>query len=100
MILDNVPSKSIFKICGNSVNFKPGLSQVAMARNGALRAAAQEITKDKRFAGMTIKRETGKDDRGVTADGMYIFQQGAVGPGACKPPYEDLKLPDRRGRRP
>ena len=71
-----------------------------MARNGALRAAAQEITKDKRFAGMTIKRETWKDDRGVTADGMYIFQQGAVGPGTFKLPYEDFKLPDRRGRRP
>ena len=31
---------------------------------------------------------------------MYIFQQSAVGAGAFKPPYEDLKLPDRRGRRP
>ena len=58
MILDKVSRKSTLKIDGKCVNFMPGLLQVAMAWNGASRAAAQEITKDKRFAGMTIKRET------------------------------------------
>ena len=99
-ILDKIASKPALKIAGKSTTFKPGLTQVAMARNGALRAAAEEIANDKRFEGMTIKRETGKEDRGVTANGVYIFQQNAHGPGSFKPPYGDLKLPERRGRRP
>ena len=65
-----------------------------------MRVAAQEISKDKRFKGMVMKRESGKDERGVTADGIYVFEQGAFGPGKFKRPYSDLKLPDRRGRRP
>ena len=99
-ILDKIASKPALKIAGKSTTFKPGLTQVAMARNGALRAAAEVIANDKRFEGMTIKRETGKEDRGVIANGVYIFQQNAQGPGSFKPPYVDLKLPERRGRRP
>ena len=62
-------------------------------------ALLQEISKDKRFEGKVVKRETGKDERGVTADGIYVFEQGAFDPRNFKPPYSDLKLPDRRGRR-
>ena len=91
-------TKSALKIGKKNVTFKAGLTQVALARNGALRAAAQEISKDERFEGKVVKRETCKDQRGVTADWIYVFEQGAFGPRNFKPPYSDLKLPDRRGR--
>ena len=96
MLLDTVSSKAALKIGWKNVTFKPGLTQVALARNGALRAAAHEISKDKRFEGKVVKRETGKDKRGVTADEIYVFQQGAFEARNFKPPYSDLKLQDRR----
>ena len=82
------------------MTFKDGLTQVTLARNGTLRSVVQEISKDERFEGNVVKRKASKDERGVTADGIYVFEQGAFGPGNFKPPYSDLKLPDRRGRRP
>ena len=63
-----------------------------------MRSAAQEIRKVKRFEGKVVKRETRKDERGVTADGIFVFEEGAFGPGNFEAPYSDLKLPDRRGR--
>ena len=46
---------------------------------GDSQAAAQELAKDNRFTAMTIKREIGHDDRGITADGVCMFWQVAVG---------------------
>ena len=79
MILDKLASKPALNICGETMTFNAGLTQMDIARNGALRAAAQELAKDNRFTGMTIKREIGHDDRGITADGVCMFWQVAVG---------------------
>ena len=98
-ILDKVAGKPALKIIRKSMTFKLGLTQVAMTRNGSLRAAAELIANNKQFEGMAIDRETCKEDRGVTANGVYIFQQNAYDKSSFKPPYDDLKIPDRRGRR-
>ena len=103
MCAEHAAWQGVEQICfenqGKHVTFKDGLTQVTLARNGTLRSVVQEISKDERFEGNVVKRKASKDERGVTADGIYVFEQGAFGPGKFKPPYSDFKLPDRRGRR-
>ena len=45
---------------------KRGLTREAMDRNSALNDAVNIISKDKRFANKTVKKESGSKERGVT----------------------------------
>ena len=87
------------KIEKKKVDMKRGLTKEANARNNALKDAEKLLKSDSRCSGATVKREYGKNERGVTVNGAYAFSQGSGGPGNFQHPYLDLHLPER-GRRP
>ncbi len=97
---DKLSGKSQLKIEGKTVDMKRALTKEANARNNALKDAEKALKGDARVSGAVIKREFGNNERGVTVNGVYAFSQGSKGPGVFQQPFVDLKLPDRRGRRP
>ena len=80
---------------GAEITTKRCLSEQAMHRNSALRRAADVIKADARFSGQKIEIQWMKE-RGVTANDIFIFQQGQQDvTGVFDSKFSDLELPVR-----
>ena len=83
-----------FSFNGKDVSIARGLSEVAVARNGTLKAAKGALENDPRTESMTTKIVW--ESRSVTVGGVCAFKQGERDLGQFVAPFEHVSLPVRK----
>ena len=76
-----------------NIAIKKALSKIALARNGELKDAAKVIKLDSRAKDLEVKPVFG-EERGVTVNGIYAFEQPKNRKGAFVGVYNNLTLPE------